>query len=289
MDALLKCPVCGLELVEEERLFRCATGHSFDKASAGYVNLYRPGCQGKVHGDSQEMVAARRRFLELQFFEPLRTALAGWIQDHVRNGAVLLDAGCGEGYYTNAVAPYFGRVVGVDLSKDAVRRAAKKGGGNTFYCVASIFDLPVLDEGVDMISSIFAPYAKEEFYRVLRPGGFVIAVVPGKEHLWGLKQVLYENPYENDESGYTLPGFSLVFQQKLCYHVTLPSSGAIQDLFHMTPYFWKTPRQAAERLGTLESLETPMSFVILAYQKTKPWDKAGIFKGICGDDDREKA
>ena len=32
---------------------------------------------------------------------------------------------------------------------------------------------------------------------------------------------------------------------------TLPTPQAIADLFRMTPYYWKTPRQGAARLGIL--------------------------------------
>lgn len=109
--------------------------------------------------------------------------------------SVFLDAGCGEGYYTNSFDAYFATGIGVDISKDAVKRASKAA-KNIRYCAASIFNLPVFDGSIDVVTSVFAPYSAQEFNRVVSPGGYVFAVIPGKDHLWGLKEVLYENPYE---------------------------------------------------------------------------------------------
>lgn len=44
---------------------------------------------------------------------------------------------------------------------------------------------------------VFAPFAREEFLRFLKPGGWLIYAVPGPEHLFGLKQALYDTPYKN--------------------------------------------------------------------------------------------
>ena len=92
--------------------------------------------------------------------------------------------------------------------------------------------------------------------------------IPGARHLWGLKEVLYDKPYFNDETGYTLPAFSLADQMNVDFEIELQGEQAIFDLFSMTPYFWKTPRDSAARLKNLQRLKTPISFRILSYEKT---------------------
>ena len=77
----------------------CARGHAFDIARSGYVNLLQPQERRSLNpGDSEEAVAARRRFLDRGHAEPLLNAI------RVVAGAParILDAGCGEGYYLDA-------------------------------------------------------------------------------------------------------------------------------------------------------------------------------------------
>lgn len=259
----LKCPVCGAALDISAAGASCPAGHAFDRAAAGYLNLLlAQNKHARQPGDDREMVLARRRFLNAGYYAPLRDALCERVARYRPD--TLVDAGCGEGYYTAALSACAGQVIGVDLSKDAVLRAAKRD-KKGMYCVGSIFDLPVLDASAQVITSIFAPYSAPEFARVARRA--VIAVIPGAQHLWGLKQALYATPYPNDEQGYTLPGFALADTQCVDFTIRVEGAAAISDLFHMTPYYWKTPRDAAERLALRETLSTPVSFRILSYEK----------------------
>ena len=102
----LCCPVCKKRLVyaKDLHVFRCENGHSFDIARQGYVHLRPGGANGKghPHGDDDEMVRARTRFLESGAYAPLsdqinQTALACscFTRGQV---ATICDAGCGEGY-----------------------------------------------------------------------------------------------------------------------------------------------------------------------------------------------
>ena len=62
---LFRCPVCGAPLTRGARVLVCPKRHSFDLAAEGYAHLL-PAAQmhAKIPGDSREMVAARRRFLD---------------------------------------------------------------------------------------------------------------------------------------------------------------------------------------------------------------------------------
>ena len=218
------------------------------------------------------MVNARTRFLNGDWYAPLREFLCRCVELHTGENPVLIDAGCGEGYYTasmaEAVSAKNGRSIGVDLSKAAVRRAARRC-PHTEIAVASVYHLPIGDACADVLVDCFSPLAEEEFVRVLRPGGLFVYVVPGPRHLWELKQILYENPYENTLRDEQYPGFRQMEAIPIEFGFHLGDPEDIAALFHMTPYTWKTPRDGAERLNRCQELDVTAQFRILMYQKTR--------------------
>ena len=266
MESLFVCPVCSRGLTREAGRYVCGGGHSFDLAREGYVNLLPANRQhSKAPGDDRGMAAARTRFLEGGWYGPLRERLCSLVEKYAPERPALLDAGCGEGWYTSALAETAaamgGRTAGVDLSKPAVKKAARRCPSGEIG-VASVYHLPLEAGTVDVLTDCFSPLAAEEFYRVLKPGGIFLYVVPGPRHLWELKRVLYENPYENEERREEYPGFRYLEVDPVETTFTLPSQADIQDLFRMTPYFWKTPREGAERLARLDALTVTGQFRI---------------------------
>ena len=269
MTSLLCCPICGLPLEREEKRYICPKNHCYDVAKEGYVNLLPANKKhAKDPGDDKDMVAARTRFLEGGHYAPLRDALATLVSE--KKPATLLDSGCGEGWYTAGVCEALCRnglnahVAGVDLSRSALKKAARRTDGAEF-AVASVYHLPVADHSVDLLLNCFSPLALEEFRRVLRPGGAFLYVVPGAKHHWELKQVLYENPYENAEEETAYEGFE--YETVLPVDFTMELDGpALQDLFRMTPYCWKTPRAGVERMNALKSLNVTASFRIHVFR-----------------------
>ena len=270
---MLICPNCGLELTRQNNTMRCARNHSFDIAAAGYCNLLTGSKPGDFIGDSREMVAARRHFLDSGAYEPLRKALCEAVLKIAPEGSVsLLDAGCGEGYYTGAVARVLsdsGReltMIGADISKSATAYAAKRD-KITQYITANSYKLPVKDKSADIILSLFAPCPAEEFKRILKPGGKVIMAVPGTEHLWELKEAIYDEPYENREDKHSLEGFRAVSREKLSYKARIEGRDNVQALFSMTPYIHRTGKESMERLRAIDSIELTLSFVLLSFER----------------------
>ena len=133
--------------------------------------------------------------------------------------------------------------------------------------VASAFSLPVREECADVVISCFAPVSNDEYARVLKKGGHLLIASPTENHLLGLKNVLYDKPYLNEPNVYALNKFSLVETHKLEYKGELTSSEQIMALFTMTPYYFKTPAEAVERLRSLSRLETDIGFEIRDYIK----------------------
>ena len=263
MPLSLLCPVCRRPLGRGERTLTCEGRHSFDLARRGYVHLMT-GHTAAV-GDNREMIAARRRFLDGGHYAPLRRALLEVAARHFDGGAYL-DVGCGEGYYTEALSRGAAESCGIDISKEALALASKRLPGTTL-AVASAYHLPLADASVSLLSCIFAPLATEEFHRVLAAGGTLLYVIPDARHLFELKSVLYDTPYENEVASRELAGFTLCEEVSVRFPLALGSRESIADLFSMTPYY-RTPRAGRERLAALSSLDTHAEFLVLAYRKT---------------------
>lgn len=248
-ELLFCCPLCGGALTRQEHRAVCPQGHSFDVARQGYVHLLPVHkMHSKLPGDSREMVEGRRRFLEAGYYAPFRqelcrlaAACASQLGSPAGEGLLLCDAGCGEGYYTAGLHEALpqARVCGFDISKLAVKAAAGKYKSVEFG-VASSFAIPLGKASVHLLTDVFSPLAAEEFARVVKPGGFFLYAVPGERHLYGLKELLYENPYENPHRETEYPGFRFVGRTAVRGEIRVPDSQTAVDLFTMTPYYWKT-------------------------------------------------
>ena len=267
---MLICPNCGAKLNKTDNAYKCENRHSFDIAASGYCNLLISTKSGDFKGDTKEMVMARRSFLDSGAYEPLRTAVCSKVCE--LSPTVIIDAGSGEGYYTRAVAesmlkqnPKFA-LLGADISKSATQYAAKRDKIST-YITASCFHLPVEQGCADLVISLFAPSAPEEFSRILKDDGIVLQVVPGEDHLWELKEAVYDKAYKNVEEKHTLSGFELIGKDKITYRRTIDSPQLIRALFSMTPYIHRTPKEGIARLNALESIELTLSFLIMTFKK----------------------
>ena len=260
---MMICPVCGEPLKMLPGMMRCCQGHCFDVAKEGYVNLLRTNKKGDLIGDDKFSARSRRDFLNKGYYASLQEALCGIFAD---KQGTLLDICCGEGYYTAALGenPNL-QVFGFDISREMVRLAAKRGKGT--YFVANMASIPVGDASMDYAVHLFAPFNENAFARVLKPGGKLYSVVPGEYHLWGLKQALYDTPYENDEKLPETTALRLMGVQKVSACIDLKSQEDIQAVFRMTPYYFHTSQQDKEKLVVLEHLQTPVEFVIGIYEK----------------------
>ena len=275
-ELLFCCPLCGGALTRQEHRAVCPQGHSFDVARQGYVHLLPVNkMHSKLPGDSREMVEGRRRFLEAGYYAPFRqelcrlaAACASQLGSPAGEGLLLCDAGCGEGYYTAGLHEALpqARVCGFDISKLAVKAAAGKYKSVEFG-VASSFAIPLGEASVHLLTDVFSPLAAEEFARVVKPGGFFLYAVPGERHLYGLKELLYENPYESPHREPERPGLRFVGRSAVRGEIRVPDSQTAVDLFTMTPYYWKTGPQAAQRLETVEGFSTEIGFDFLLYQR----------------------
>ncbi|MEG2426503.1 MAG: methyltransferase domain-containing protein [Oscillospiraceae bacterium] len=271
--SLFNCPVCKNELYKKTDLYRCQNNHCFDISKHGYVNLLQSQKNStKRHGDDKVMVNARKEFLDKGYYYPLLKAIFEIFDKHSKSGMKVLDAGCGECYYTanicehlkkNGIEPYF---CGVDIAKDALIAASHRS-KSIELAVASVFDIPVGDCSFDIILNFFAPVVASEYKRILKNEGILICAVPLRFHLWELKSSVYDTPYENEEGIPLLDGFDIVERKETKDFIFLESNEDIQNLFKMTPYYYKTSRTDQAKLQKLDSLKTKIEFGIYVYKK----------------------
>lgn len=266
------CPICKKEFSRIENSLKCENRHSFDIASSGYINLLKPGKMNNAKaGDSKEMIRARSDFFLCGAYSPIREKICEVVNKFKHN--LIVDAGCGEGYYTEYIAESFedSSVIGFDMSKFGCEHGAKIARrvrkSNILYSVSSIFEMPVMDNCADIIVNMFAPVASEEFYRVLTTQGHLIVVSSGVEHLNGLKKILYTDVYNNDEKFLNYDGFKLLCVENLKYNTTIVGSDAIYNLFTMTPYYHRTSLKDKEKLKSVDLLNTTIDVNFAIYEK----------------------
>ena len=282
---ILRCPHCGTPLSREGKSLRCPTGHSFDLAKAGYVNLLPPGKEKNARsGDEKEMVKAREEFLSLGYYAGITDTLASLAAQYsCAADYTVCDMGCGEGWHTcrfaGALAAQTGAsvlAVGFDASKYAAERACKRavrdalmpkdgigaafdGAAAAYFMPGNIFRLPLADHSVSLALSMFAPVAGDEARRILTPDGLLIVVSSGRDHLLELRRKIYDDVHFSDELPPVPAGFDAVARENCRYAAEIPGREALAALFTMTPFYYKTTEAGRERLL---SSEMPFSVTV---------------------------
>lgn len=310
--SLFICPICQSPLHPAADTWRCdgslhpkQTSHPFDVARQGYVNLL-PVQQkkSKAPGDSQQSIIARQRFLTAGYYQPLRDLICEQLAqllgqdklstDHDNSEINWLDIGCGEGYYTQAMAQQgiIDNLIAADISKPALVELAKvsKVNGNLWYqqenknetdanktaiypLVTSAAHLPLRAGSMHGISSIFSPILPEIFADMLREEGYLIIAKPDIGHLMTLREALFDSVREHDSDKFlpTLaPYFTLIATHQVTSALSLPAD-ALADLLTMTPYAYRARlenRQALLASAETTAFNTEAKFVVYILQKT---------------------
>ena len=287
----LACPLDGAPLQRQGGSLRCANGHCFDIAAQGYVNLLPVQNKRSLDpGDSKEMVAARRCFLEAGHYQPIADAVAQAVLADAVPGRTLtcLDAGCGEGYYlrqlaaTAAAEAHPLALAGLDISKWAVQAAAKRDlhdarsqagpspspSPSTTWVVGSNAGLPVLPGTLDRVLCMFGFPVYGEFARVLRHGGELLQVDAGPEHLRELREVIYPTLKPERPAARQAPaGFEHLGTDTLRFPVHVDGAAPIADLLAMTPHLYRATAEGRARAAALTALTMTVDVRLARYQR----------------------
>ena len=309
---LFTCPLCQSPLQPAIDIWRCdgslvftvkakQTVHSFDVARQGYVNLL-PVQQkkSKAPGDSETSIKARQRFLQAGYYQPLQELICKQLALLFANDKISedqtkrwLDIGCGEGYYTQAIAQIanIDELIAADISKPALIEMAKLSKANhklwyqqhikveskdepsrqqsqkdsqqpppkktaIYPIVTSAAHLPLQAQSINGISSIFSPILPEAFAQVLQDNGYLIIAKPDSGHLASVRAALFDEVREHDSDKFLTelaPYFTLLDTQRVSTELSL-SAQALADLLTMTPYAYRA--QIDKRRALLDLVET---------------------------------
>jgi 23S rRNA (guanine745-N1)-methyltransferase len=269
---LLRCPVCAGELEQGEGVLRCPSGHSFDIARQGYVNLI-PG-----QGDTAAMVDAREAFLGAGHYARLSSAIAEQARATAggAGAGAVLDIGAGTGHYLarvlNALPDAYG--ISVDSSAAALRRAARAHPRGAAVGADVWRGLPFRDDSAALALSVFAPRNPAEMARVLAPDGALIAATPTTRHLYelvgplGLLSVPDDKADRLDEQ--LAPHFAPSERGTVEHAMFLAREEAAQ-LVRMGPSAWHVDDQSVdERLALLPDPLTVTASVTLSLYRGTP-------------------
>lgn len=274
--SFLACPLDGSSLQRQGSTWRCPAGHCFDVASQDYVNLLPVQKKRSLDpGDSKDMVAARRRFLDAGFYQPIAAAVSRLVlADQPENASLsCLDAGCGEGYYLRQLAAALGAgqslaILGLDISKWAVLAAAKRD-KRPNWVVGSNANLPVLAGTIDRLLCMFGFPVYPEFARVLKSGGLLLQVDTGPDHLRELREIIYPalRP-ERSRVMSTPDGFAHAGSESLRYNLTVSGAEPIADLLAMTPHLYRATAEGRARAAALTEIALTVDVRLTGFVRT---------------------
>ena len=304
-ERVFVCPVCRSVLRANGRSLRCASGHTYDMARSGYVNLLPPGRKSNARsGDPDSMVRARREFLSGGYYDRYVREAASLAAPFF-GGGVMLDAACGEGHHTLILAESLkpALAVGIDASKiaaDAAAKAAKASSkaanslsavpesdsGADFlhssdslkqsawctsrtgfaFAAGNIFDMPVASASCGLVTVLFAPIPFDEARRVLDVGGVLLTVGAGAEHLIELRRLIYDEVRIKKPADTKPDGFCEVRSENISYKLELDPSSLLA-LFEMTPFCFRAGAAARDRIASSGGMSVTVSVDCKLYRK----------------------
>ena len=282
---ILICPVCKSPLQQIDRALKCRQNHTFDLAREGYANLLLPRKKlSDTVGDNPDMLQARRRFLEAGHYALLSHAINQLVEGfltgrpHSANPANILDAGCGEGYYLGRLQSHLPAVfpesqlcfAGVDVSKTAVRYAAKRYKNGRFFVSDINTLIPVADQSVTVLLNIFAPRNPLEFARMTAPGSRLLIVIPKPCHLRAMRERFNLLQIAEDKQAGVITRFAASFQLQEVVSVedtlTLTPQAAA-DLLQMTPNARHLTTADWKVVAKVEAIITEIGFDLLQFSR----------------------
>lgn len=254
---LLACPRCGQPFALTGTSLRCTAGHCYDLCAKGYINLAPQHDQSKEKYDAA-LFDSRSIVLGSGFYAPVLDAITDMLEARFGTGAFsLVDAGCGEGYYARSIAGRFpqSRVIGIDLSRDGIKAAARQP-GDVLWLVADLKQLPLPDARTDVVLDVLTPASYDAFRRVLKPDGELIKVIPDADYLREIRQAfqphLRQEGYSNRKVLDHLRKHAQVLEQQEIRQTLALTPEQARAFLRMTPMGFSVPEQVLEETALEE-------------------------------------
>jgi len=276
----LICPVCSSALKQSENLknFQCEHLHLFDLAKQGYINLLLSHRKkSKQPGDTNEMVIARREFLNRNHYERVVNEFEILANKYCSKASDIAyaDLGCGEGYYTERLHRLFSQnsnavtTCGIDISTPAIKSACKRD-KSIRWVVASASHIPLASASQDLASCLFFRFDAHEVARTLKTDAILISANTGPEHLIELREHLYDDvKTEKVETSFTdNDRLDHLCTKNIKHQIELNSHTEIEQLLSMTPHYWRAKPEKKQALSSLEYLKVSLDIRFDIYRRT---------------------
>ena len=240
---LLRCPICKSKLKALSHSLNCIKGHAFDLSAKGSVNLLYPPKKPESGGGmySAELWAHREAVFNAGFFCLLTAEVVSIIAESKLRDFALADLGCGEGSFLRDVAVLTGAKIsiGIDISKEAINRAASKPAFPAMWLVANSAALPIADNCLDVAITMLSPSNYAECRRVVKKGGLLIKILPGKNYLAELRTAIFKDKRRADyDNVKTTDLFKKIFPsacERDVAYLFQEEPNLLESIFAMTP------------------------------------------------------
>ena len=272
----LPCSVrnCAKPLTRAEKTWYCESGHTFDIARSGYLNLIQPQDRRSLNaGDGRETVAARRALLDSGFGTALRAALLETIDSLALAPALqAVDLGCGEGYFLAELCAQTGfQGCGIDLSAHAVESAARRFPQHLWIAANADRRLPLLDSAWDLVLSIDGRRPRDEIARVLRPDGLLLVAIPAANDLIELRGAVLAEVLLTDQVAKAEAALAPHFQLRARRTVQQTRELDRVGLAQLAAATYRCARRREmQALASLEQLTVTTAHEVLVFGKSVP-------------------
>lgn len=248
-NKIIICPHCSSILKLEDSSLVCKNRHCFDIAKQGYVNLLLNS--KKYENYSKTTFENRHKVLNSGMYDEILNFIIQYI-NKFPNAKNILDIACGEGYYSKKISYSLNKsVYAFDISKDSIVIASKSDElGLVKWFVSDLANIAVKDLSFDFILDIFSPANYDEFKRILKDGGFLIKVVPSKNHLIEIrekvKHQLKSSEYSNESVVRCFSeSFELLDRKNISYKYKVTDE-ILNSLINMTPLLFNINKESID-------------------------------------------
>ncbi len=276
------CPLDNHPMYRINNVLKCSQNHSYDYARQGYINLLPAQYKhSQSPGDNDIMVQARRDFLNTGLYVKIVDYIVQCVQQyqivkHPLSDFCLVDAGCGEGYYTVHIADELEElypetnisVMGFDISKTSICAATKRNKTRD-WAVATNSHIPVQSQSVDCVLSLFGFPVIAEFKRLLKQGGLLITADVAPNHLIELRQCVYDTVTikSSDVVQINDTQIHLLAEVPVSYTISNLSFETVDSLLKMTPHFYRMPNEKYDQFKTNFPRNITVSILLRIYTR----------------------
>lgn len=201
---------------------------------------------------------------------------------------IALDVGCADGRFTLSIAPYFQKIIAIDLSKKmleaAKRLQGEEGITNVSFEEQNAHRTTYQNNSFNIVYSRRGPSSFPESYRLLKPGGYFIEIDIGEKDCQEIKEIFgrgqdfgkWNNPrIKRDKKGLEEAGFEVVYTQEFFYNEYYPAYNDLDTFLQGVPIFEDFDSQKdkkflekyARRFKTKKGIKLPRHRVVTVAKK----------------------